>query len=112
MSPREADDRPVFAAPWQAQAFALTVHLAEHGVFGWDEWTEALAARRRLAPPGADGGSEYYLSWLDALEALLAAKGCAETAALAELKAAWAEAYRRTPHGRPVRLAHAAGSTS
>lgn len=108
MTPPETGDSPVFAEPWQAQAFALTVHLAEHGVFSWREWTEALAAQRRLAPAGADGGAEYYLSWLTALETLLAAKGCAEAAALAELKAAWADAYRHTPHGQPVRLATAA----
>ena len=104
MNRPETDRHPVFAEPWQAQAFALTVHLAEHGVFSWREWTDALAAQRRRAPAGGDGGAEYYLSWLNALEALLATKGCAEAAALAELKAAWAEAYRCTPHGQPVRL--------
>ena len=39
-----------------------------------------------------------------ALESLLVEKGLVDPAALAERKAAWAVAYRRTPHGRPVEL--------
>ena len=34
---------PVFAEPWQAQAFALAVKLSEAGYFTWKEWTSALA---------------------------------------------------------------------
>ena len=37
-------DEPVFAEPWEAQAFALAVSLSERGVFTWSEWTEAVAA--------------------------------------------------------------------
>jgi hypothetical protein len=33
---------PVFAEPWQAQAFALAVKLSEQGHFTWAEWAEAL----------------------------------------------------------------------
>ena len=40
--PRDAQG-PVFAAPWQAQAFALTLSLHERGAFTWKEW----AARPR-----------------------------------------------------------------
>jgi hypothetical protein len=29
---------PVFAEPWQAQAFALAVRLSEQGYFTWKEW--------------------------------------------------------------------------
>jgi hypothetical protein len=38
------------------------------------------------------------------LEGLVTSRGLAPAASLAERKAAWAEAYRRTPHGRPVEL--------
>lgn len=61
--PRD-EDGPVFAEPWQAQAFALAVKLSEDGYFTWKEWAAALAER----------------------------------------KAAWADAYRHTPHGKPVEL--------
>src|SRR5436190_12475375 len=35
---------PVFAEPWQAQAFALAVKLSEQGHFTWKEWAQGLAA--------------------------------------------------------------------
>ena len=37
---------PVFAEPWQAQAFALAVKLSEQGHFTWKEWAAALAEER------------------------------------------------------------------
>ena len=40
-----------------------------------------------------------------ALEGLVTPKGLADSAALLARKQAWAEAYRRTPHGRPVESA-------
>jgi nitrile hydratase accessory protein len=100
--PRDADG-PVFAEPWQAQAFALAVRLHEQGAFTWSEWAETLAAVLAEAGP-ADDGSRYYEHWLAALERLVSAKRLAEPDELAARKLAWADAYRRTPHGRPVQL--------
>jgi nitrile hydratase accessory protein len=94
---------PVFAEPWQAQAFALALQLHERGAFSWPEWTEALTAQLRLAGP-ADDGSRYYEHWLAGLEKLVAAKALIAPAALDARKQAWAEAYRHTPHGQPVEL--------
>jgi len=99
----------VFAEPWQAQAFALAVKLSDQGHFTWKEWSAALAdelqaAARRGEP---DEGSRYYHHWLAALERLVMSKGIADPAALSARKEAWAEAYRRTPHGKPVELAAA-----
>jgi hypothetical protein len=51
-----SDGEPVFAEPWQAQAFALAVELSAKGHFTWKEWE------------------------------------------------AWADAYRHTPHGKPIEL--------
>jgi nitrile hydratase accessory protein len=99
--PRDAEG-PVFAEPWQAQAFALTVSLHEAGAFSWTEWAEALSAELKADPD--DDGSRYYEHWLAALERLATARGLADAGALAARKAAWTEAYRRTPHGRPVEL--------
>ena len=95
-----------FAEPWQAQAFALAVKLSEAGHFTWKEWTEALAGELKAAASRGetDDGSRYYLHWLAALERLVAAKGLTGWAELLERKEAWAEAYRRTPHGKPVVL--------
>ena len=90
---------PVFAEPWQAQAFALTVSLHEGGLFTWPEWAEALGARVRQQE-----GEDYYAAWLAALESLVITKGVADRETLATLRDAWSEAYRHTPHGQPVSL--------
>jgi nitrile hydratase accessory protein len=104
--PRETD-YPVFAEPWEAQAFALAVKLSEQGHFTWKEWAAALADEIKAASSGGepDDGSRYYHHWLAALEQLVTAKSLADSAALVARKEAWAEAYRRTPHGQPIELA-------
>jgi nitrile hydratase accessory protein len=101
---------PVFAEPWEAQAFALAVKLSEQGHFTWKEWAAALADELKAAANRGepDDGSRYYQHWLAALERLVAAKGLSDPAALLARKEAWAEAYRHTPHGKPVELAAAA----
>jgi nitrile hydratase accessory protein len=98
---------PVFAEPWQAHAFALAVRLSEQGHFTWKEWAATLAEELKAAADRGepDDGSRYYDHWLAALERLVAAKGLADPPALSARKEAWAEAYRRTPHGKPVELA-------
>jgi nitrile hydratase accessory protein len=99
-------DGPVFAEPWQAQAFALAVKLSEDGHFTWKEWTTALADQLQAAAKRGepDDGTRYYEHWLAALERLVTAKGLADPGALQLRKEAWAAAYRTTPHGRPVEL--------
>ena len=103
--PRDAGG-PVFAEPWEAQAFALAVKLSEQGHFTWKEWAAALADELKAAVDRGepDDGSRYYQHWLAALERLVAAKGLSDPAALLARKEAWAEAYRHTPHGKPVEL--------
>ena len=97
---------PVFAEPWQAQAFALAVKLSEEGHFTWKEWAAALAGELQAAADRGepDDGSRYYEHWLATLERLVTARGLSDPAALAARKEAWAEAYRHTPHGKPVEL--------
>ena len=92
----------MFAEPWQAQAFALAVKLSDQGHFTWKEWAAALADELKAAEP--DDGSRYYEHWLAALERLAIAKGLTNPAAMLERKQAWADAYRHTPHGKPVEL--------
>ena len=111
--PRD-EDGPVFAEPWQAQAFALAVKLSEQGHFTWKEWAAALAAELKAAAGCGepDDGSHYYHHWLAALERLVVAKGLADQTTLAARKEAWADAYRHTPHGRPVELGAGSRGTS
>lgn len=97
---------PVFAEPWQAQAFALAVRLSEQGHFTWIEWTEALGAQLKTAADRGepDDGSRYYEHWLAALEGLVTEKKLTDTETLDDRKEAWTQAYRATPHGQPVKL--------
>ena len=99
--PRDADG-PVFAEPWQAQAFALALRLNAQGVFTWTEWAAALS--QELAADPADDGGRYYHHWVAALERLTTTRGLTSPSDLAARKAAWSEAYERTPHGKPVAL--------
>lgn len=99
--PRDAEG-PVFAEPWQAQAFALTLKLHEAGAFTWPEWAEALSAELSRDP--TDDGTRYYDHWVAALEGLVISRKLAGSAELGARKDAWDHAYRRTPHGRPVQL--------
>ena len=94
---------PVFEAPWEACAFALAVQLSEQGIFDWSEWSEALTAEIRDAGEDDQGG-QYYHYWTAALEKLLTQHGIISEKTLQEQKVAWLEAYRRTPHGKPVEL--------
>jgi nitrile hydratase accessory protein len=109
--PRD-EEGPVFAEPWQAQAFALAVKLSELGHFTWSEWAAALADELKAdaARGEADDGSRYYHCWLAALEHLVVSKSLSSREALAAQKEAWAEAYRHTPHGMPVELKRGSGA--
>jgi nitrile hydratase accessory protein len=99
-------DGPVFAEPWQAQAFAMAVKLSGQGYFTWKEWAAALAAELKSAEDRGepDDGTRYYEHWLVTLERLVTGKGLMEPEALLARKEAWADAYRHTPHGKPVML--------
>jgi nitrile hydratase accessory protein len=111
--PRD-ESGPVFAEPWQAQAFALAVKLSELGHFTWKEWAAALAEELKFAADRGepDDGSRYYEYWLAALEHLVAAKGLSNPATMLARKEAWADAYRHTPHGKPVELTAAKHATN
>ena len=63
--PRD-DEGPVFAEPWQAQAFALAVVLSEQGHFTWKEWAAALGEELKASAARGepDDGSYYYQCWL------------------------------------------------
>jgi nitrile hydratase accessory protein len=103
--PRD-EEGPVFAEPWQAQAFAMAVRLSEQGHFTWKEWAAELAAELKAAEDRGepDDGTHYYEHWLATLERLVSAKTLSNPTEMLARKEAWAEAYRRTPHGKPVTL--------
>jgi nitrile hydratase accessory protein len=86
-----------FAAPWQAQAFAMVLQLQDRGLFTAAEWSAALGAAVREH-------DDYYRAWLAALERLVVEKGAASSDSLASYAAAWVRAEARTPHGSPIEL--------
>ena len=95
-----------FDEPWHSEVFAVTVHLSERNLFSWAEWTEALGEQiskvklRRCI----DGSNDYYNLWLQALVELLSTKGITDAEAILDVQNRWADAYRNTPHGKPVKL--------
>ncbi|MDQ7977542.1 nitrile hydratase accessory protein [Paraburkholderia sp. SARCC-3016] len=103
--PRDGN-APVFNAPWEAAAFAMTLALYRRGVFTWAEWAAYLhdAIRDAQSAGDPDRGDTYYRHWLTALERIAAAKGCVTPAGLLERREAWDRAARRTPHGQPIEL--------
>jgi nitrile hydratase accessory protein len=103
--PMDADG-PVFRAPWEAQAFAMTLALHERGIFSWKEWAATLAEviAGVKARGEADTGDDYYRHWLTALERIAARKGIVTEALMQERQRKWEEAARRTPHGKPIEL--------
>ena len=100
------EDGPVFRAPWEAQAFAMTIALHGQGRFTWTEWAEALAAEIRDAPGDGDldTGQDYYEHWLSALERVCVARELTTLEALHDRERAWERAAAATPHGQPILL--------
>lgn len=107
VAPDGLEVEPVFAEPWQAQAFAMAVHLHAGGVFTWAEWAQTLAqliAAQDDAGTDEDEATVYYRHWLAALEQLVESKGVTSQTELQRCAAAWDAAADRTPHGQPIAL--------
>jgi nitrile hydratase accessory protein len=103
--PRD-EEGPVFAEPWHAQAFAMTLALFQRGLFSWPEWAEILGSeiKRAQAAGDPDLGDTYYHHWLAALERLVSERGIAPPSDLHRYRDAWSRAADRTPHGIPIEL--------
>jgi nitrile hydratase accessory protein len=88
-----------FNAPWEAEAFAMTVKLHEVGHITWGEWAETLGAVIK-----EDSARPYYESWLSALELIVEKKGLIKPAERLNRIDAWDRAAHATPHGQPILL--------
>lgn len=98
------DDAPVFAEPWQAQVFALTVQLHANELFEWKEWASVLSSKIKVAQSRGDPdlGDTYYHHWLAALEQLLLDKKVTTGEQLQDIQQRWEHAASTTPHGQPI----------
>lgn len=103
--PRSPEGAPVFAEPWQAQAFAMTVHLHARAVFSWAEWAESLSDELHRPERAADG-SGYFDAWVAALAGLLERKGLADRDTVEALRESWQRAAEATPQGAPIELSN------
>ena len=92
---------PVFAAPWEAGAFALAVALHERGVFAWPEFAGELS--KNIATDSR-GLVPYYEHWLTAVETLVVRNKIATEPELEDRIEAWHDAADATPHGKPILL--------
>ena len=93
--PQDADGA-VFAAPWEAKAFALIVLLHKRGHFEWQAWVQTLAAEVAQDRSRAQE-TPYYLLWLAAAEQLVTARGLLDAGQLAALRSAL-HAAQTEPH--------------
>lgn len=73
---------PVFAAPWQAQIFALVVALEKAGHFDWSRFQALLTAAIAEAAPAEQGAEFYYRHWLAAADRLFAELGLTDAEAV------------------------------
>lgn len=108
MEPRpfDADAGILFGAPWQAQAFSMTVALNEAGHFTWKEWVEVFSRHRAVSQEAGrgDDGDQYFHDWLAALEEITSLRDLASSTDQEAHRIAWEHAAHRTPHGRPIVL--------
>jgi nitrile hydratase accessory protein len=67
----------VFEEVWQGRALGLGVVALERLGASWSEFRDYLVAAiaAHLPAPGESAATAYYTAWLDAVEALLAARG-------------------------------------
>ena len=99
----------VFDQPWQAQAFALIVHLHQAGFFPWADWVQTFSEviARSPARPDESINDAYYGQWTAAMEQMVTQLGLTEVASITHRTDEWRQAYLNTPHGEPVALIHA-----
>ncbi len=97
---------PVFAAPWQAQLFALTTALNEAGHFAWKDWAAHFGAELAKTPQvsGQSVPDHYFGCWLTAFETFVQLRGLAGPGQLGDLQRRWDAAARSTPHGEPITI--------
>jgi nitrile hydratase accessory protein len=106
VSPPPDERRRAFDESWQVEAYALVQVLIETGRISSSQWAKAFGtALREAADQGApDTSDTYYTTLSETLQRVLIAGGRMQDAEIRQRIDDWRAAYRRTPHGKPVRL--------
>lgn len=83
----------------------MATAMIRAGHFTQSDWASALGAELKRAKDNnaPDTEATYFQAALTALEALSTGAGISPGDRL-ERKAEWEQAYRQTPHGKPVRI--------
>lgn len=95
----DASEEPRFAAPWEASAFAMRIHLAETGALDPAAFSKFLGEEMERAHDPADG-TAYFAAFVRALER--AVSHIASEDALRSEAQVWRRAAQNTPHGAPI----------
>jgi nitrile hydratase accessory protein len=106
-SQNETGPAEAFGAPWQVEAYALGQALVASGLVPIKDWTNALSAalRHRLDDCDApDNSDTYYAAVAEALSNLVVREGLITEEDIQTRTDAWRNAYKSTPHGKPVSL--------
>lgn len=93
----DLDQPQAFAAPWEAQIFAIIVKLHEAGLFQWEQFATRLSAEIHAHPDEA-----YYHCWAEAAIDLLKDEGLIGEAELLEQAHAVIR-YRQQDHDHVAR---------
>ena len=67
----------VFQSPWESKTFGLAVALHEEGLYGWDEFRQALTNEIKKWNSNHNENDKkwsYYERWLSSLEEILVKK--------------------------------------
>lgn len=105
--PQQSDVPEGFNAPWQAEAYGISQALIEAGHVSADQWAMTLnaALRRNLYDEGLpDNAETYSVAVIEALGEVTSTNGIVSAEELEQRSEAWRFAYKRTPHGKPVKL--------
>jgi nitrile hydratase accessory protein len=100
-------NEPVFAAPWEASAFALLVLLHQRKHFAWQDWVAVFAEEIAADKGRTSSIHSYYEIWTRALERMVSACGLVDSDSIDERTEMWRKAYLATPHGQEVLLGNA-----
>jgi len=101
------ENEPVFAAPWEASAFALLVALRQRDYFAWQDWVAVFAAEIAAEESHDSPAHSYYEIWSRALEKMVSICGLVDKGVIDQRAEAWRKAYLATPHGQEVLLGNA-----
>lgn len=96
-----------FDAPWQAEAYGLSQALVEAGHVSANQWAKTMnrSLHRKLYDEGLpDNAETYSAAVIEALVEVTSSNGILTVDELEFRADAWRSAYKRTPHGKPVKL--------